>query len=358
MPGRFAHLLVTGGCGFIGSNFVRHVLSRETALHVTNLDLLVYSGNEENLADVVAGQPAGGGARYRFVKGDICDEETVSRIFTDSLSSRNRPPVDAVVHFAAESHVDRSIIDPTAFARTNVLGTAKLVECARIMRDALPPHFRFLHVSTDEVYGSLGPSAPPFSEDSPIAPNSPYAASKAGSDMVVRAYIQTYDFPALITRCSNNYGPFQYPEKLIPLMITNAMRDARLPVYGDGLNIRDWIHVDDHCAALWSVLNDGGLGTCYNIGGESEVTNLDIVKGILRALGKPESLIAFVKDRPGHDRRYAMNIGRIRGETGWRPVVPFDAGIQSTIEWYRRHEGWWRPLLGESQRIAKSVYKA
>lgn len=358
MPGHFAHLLVTGGCGFIGSNFIRYALSHEAELHVTNLDLLVYSGNEENLADVVEVQANDRRARYHFVKGDICDEDVVSRILSDSLNARDRPPVDAVVHFAAESHVDRSIIDPTAFAHTNVLGTAKLVECARIMHGALPPHFRFLHVSTDEVYGSLGPSDPPFSEDSPIAPNSPYAASKAGSDMVVRAYIQTYAFPALITRCSNNYGPFQYPEKLIPLMITNAMRDARLPVYGDGLNIRDWIHVDDHCAALWAVLNDGHLGACYNIGGESEMTNLDIVKGILEVLGKPDSLIEFVTDRPGHDRRYAMSIDRIRGETGWRPVVPFATGIESTIEWYRRHESWWRPLLGESQRVANAMYKA
>ena len=353
----FEHILVTGGCGFIGSNFVRHALTRNSGLHVTNLDLLTYSGNPENLTDVVGSNGPGGDSRYYFVQADITDANALLNLLRSSLNADDRPPIDAVVHFAAESHVDRSIMGPTPFVKTNVLGTSTLIENCRTMLDVLPAHFRFIHVSTDEVYGSLGASDPPFNEETPLAPNSPYAASKAGSDLLVRSYCQTFDFPAIITRCSNNYGPFQYPEKLIPLMITTAMRDAPLPVYGDGMNVRDWIHVDDHCAALWSVLQDGCLGTCYNIGGESELANLDIVKDIVVALGKPESLITFVTDRPGHDQRYAMNIGRIREDVGWQPVVSFDTGIQSTIEWYLQHEAWWRPLLRESGRVADAMYK-
>ncbi len=276
MPTPFEHILVTGGCGFIGSNFVRHALERESGLHVTNLDLLTYSGNPENLTDVVASNGPGGDARYHFVRADIGDGGAVSQLLRASLDANDRPPIDAVVHFAAESHVDRSIMGPTPFVRTNVLGTSTLIEACRTMLHGLPGHFRFVHVSTDEVYGSLGASDPPFSEETPLAPNSPYAASKAGSDLLVRSYYKTFDFPAIITRCSNNYGPFQYPEKLIPLMITAAMRGASLPVYGDGLNVRDWIHVDDHCAALRAVRRKGRSGACYNIGGESETTNLEI----------------------------------------------------------------------------------
>ena len=353
----FEHLLVTGGCGFIGSNFVRHALTRHSRLYVTNLDLLTYSGNPESLADVVGSNGPDGDSRYHFVQADITDGNALLNLLRGSLNADDRPPIDAVVHFAAESHVDRSIMGPSPFVRTNVLGTSTLVEICRTMLDVLPAHFRFIHVSTDEVYGSLGAADPPFSEQTPLAPNSPYAASKAGSDLLVRSYCRTFDFPAIITRCSNNYGPFQYPEKLIPLMITMAIRDAPLPVYGDGMNVRDWIHVEDHCAALWAVLQDGRLGTCYNIGGESEMPNLDIVKGIVAALGKPESLITFVTDRPGHDRRYAMNIDRIRDDVRWQPVVPFDTGIQSTIEWYLQHEAWWRPLLCESGRVADAMYK-
>ncbi len=353
----FEHILVTGGCGFIGSNFVRHALQRDTGLHVTNLDLLTYSGNPENLTDVVGNNGPGGDSRYHFVRADIGDGDAVSQLLRGSLDANDRPAIDAVVHFAAESHVDRSIMGPTPFVRTNVLGTSTLIETCRTMRDGLAGHFRFVHVSTDEVYGSLGASDPPFSEETPLAPNSPYAASKAGSDLLVRSYYKTFDFPAVITRCSNNYGPFQYPEKLIPLMITTAMRDAPLPVYGDGLNVRDWIHVDDHCAALWAVLLNGRIGACYNIGGESETTNLNIVRSILAALGKSESSITFVTDRPGHDRRYAMNIDRIRDHVGWQPAVSFDAGVQSTIDWYLQHEAWWRPLLRESGRVADTMYK-
>ncbi len=354
----FAHILVTGGCGFIGSNFIRHALTRDSRLQVTNLDLLTYSGNPKNLTDVVGSNGPDGDSRYHFVQADITDGTTLLDLLRSSLNADDRLPIDAVVHFAAESHVDRSIMGPTPFVMTNVIGTSTLMESCRSMLEVLPPHFRFIHVSTDEVYGSLGASDSPFSEEAPLAPSSPYAASKAGSDLLVRSYCTTYDFPAIITRCSNNYGPFQYPEKLIPLMITSAMRDAPLPVYGDGMYLRDWIHVDDHCAAVWAVLQGGRLGACYNIGGESEIANLDIVRGIIAALGKPDSLITFVTDRPGHDRRYAMNIDRIREDIGWQPVVSFDTGIQSTIEWYLQHEDWWRPLLCESGRVADTMYKS
>lgn len=354
----FEHILVTGGCGFIGSNFIRHALTRNSSLHVTNLDLLTYSGNLDNLKDVVSRNGPDGDSRYHFVQADINDTNMLLSLLRGYLKSDDCTPIDAVVHFAAESHVDRSILGPTPFVRTNVLGTSTLIETCRSMLDVLPGHFRFIHVSTDEVYGSLGASDRPFDEETPLAPNSPYAASKAGSDLLVRSYCQTFDFPAIITRCSNNYGPFQYPEKLIPLMITTAMRDAPLPVYGDGMNVRDWIHVDDHCNALWAVLQNGCLGTCYNIGGESEMANLSIVKIIVAALGKSESLISFVTDRPGHDRRYAMNIDHIRKEVGWRPVVRFESGIQSTIEWYLQHEAWWRPLLRESGLVMDTMYRS
>ena len=280
MPAPFEHILVTGGCGFIGSNFIRRTFMRDEAIHVTNLDLLTYSGNPENLRDVADSKGSAGDSRYRFVQADIADGDAVSQLLRSSLDADDHPPIDAVVHFAAESHVDRSILGPAPFVQTNVLGTSALMESCRNMLDRLPPRFRFIHVSTDEVYGSLGASDPPFSEETPLAPNSPYAASKAGSDLMVRSYCKTFGFPAIITRCSNNYGHFQFPEKLIPLMITNAMRDASLPVYGDGLNVRDWIHVDDHCAAISAVLVRGRLGACYNIGGEAEMANVDIVRRI------------------------------------------------------------------------------
>ena len=351
----FEHILVTGGCGFIGSNFIRHALNQNSSLHITNLDLLTYSGNPENLKDVVSG--SGCDSRYHFVRADIGDENFISQILCSDLDANGRPSIDAVVHFAAESHVDRSIIGSIPFVRTNVLGTSTLIETCRVVLDMLPSHFRFIHVSIDEVYGSLGASDPPFSKNTPLAPNSPYAASKAGSDLLVRSYCRTFDFPAIITRCSNNYGPFQYPEKFIPLMVTMAMCGAPLPVYGDGMNIRDWIHVEDHCAALWAVLRDGRLGTCYNIGGESETTNLEIVRNVVATLGKPESLITFVTDRLGHDQRYAMNIDRIRHDVGWRPTISFHTGLRSTIEWYLQNEDWWRPLLSESKRVADTIYR-
>ena len=352
----FRHVLVTGGCGFIGSNFVRHVLARDANLHVTNLDLLTYSGNPDNLADVTVEEDLDRRPRYHFLRDDIRNGEAVLRLLDASVGGNECPPIDAVVHFAAESHVDRSIMGPAQFVSTNVLGTSALLESCRATIARLPSWFRFIHVSTDEVYGSLGADDPPFHEDTPLAPNSPYAASKAGSDLLVRSYCRSFGFPAIITRCSNNYGPFQFPEKLIPLMITTAVRDAPLPIYGDGMNVRDWIHVEDHCAAIWAVLQGGRIGSCYNIGGQSEMTNLEIVQSILTALEKSEALITFVTDRPGHDRRYAICINRIQEELNWRPAVAFDAGIQATIEWYLDHESWWRPLLSESRRVADTMY--
>ncbi len=314
-------ILVTGGCGFIGSNFVRYVLQADKAVQIVNLDALTYAGNPENLADLTA-EP-----RYRFVKGDITDRADVEAALDG---------VDSIVHFAAESHVDRSILDSGPFVRTNVLGTQVLLDVARARK---PPLRRFVHVSTDEVYGSLGPTGA-FTEDTPLAPNSPYAASKAGSDLLVRAYAHTFGLPAVITRCSNNYGPYQFPEKLIPLFISNLSRDETVPVYGDGQQVRDWLHVRDHCAAIWRVWQDGQPGQVYNIGGRCEKTNLELTHELLAALGKPASLIRYVKDRPGHDRRYAIDCSKIERELGWRPTVSFVDGLRQTVAWYREHADW------------------
>jgi dTDP-glucose 4,6-dehydratase len=324
-------ILVTGGCGFIGSNFILYMLGSDKDCAIVNLDALTYAGNQDNLISVTKDR------RYTFVKADICDQKACADLFEEH-------DFDAVVHFAAESHVDRSIEGPAAFVLTNVLGTQNLLECARrAWKEKWHPK-RFVHVSTDEVYGTLGSSGY-FTETTPIAPNSPYSASKAGSDLIVRSYFETYGFPAIITRCSNNYGPYQFPEKLIPLMITNAMADIPLPVYGDGLNVRDWLHVSDHCRAIDLVLHKGKPGQVYNIGGSNEWHNIDIVKLILRELNRPESLIAFVTDRPGHDRRYAIDAGKIKRELGWAPAVMFDDGIRMTIKWYTENKWWWEKLL-------------
>ncbi|MBP1654434.1 MAG: dTDP-glucose 4,6-dehydratase [Bacteroidetes bacterium] len=323
------HILVTGGAGFIGSNFVRYLLQQEEGVHVVNFDSLTYAGNLENLVDVQSDP------RYVFVKGDICDPEAVA-------SALKAHSIDTIVHFAAESHVDRSILGAGAFIRTNVVGTQVLLEAARAAGIS-----KFLHVSTDEVYGSLGPEGL-FTETTPIHPNSPYAASKASSDLLALAWQHTYGLPVVVTRCSNNYGPYQFPEKLIPLMVCNAMRDIPLPVYGDGLNVRDWLHVRDHCAALLTVLRRGVAGEVYNIGGSNEWANIDIVKLVLRLLGKPESLISYVRDRPGHDRRYAIDATRIHRELGWKPTVSFDQGLAETVRWYVDHRTWWsRVMTGE-----------
>jgi dTDP-glucose 4,6-dehydratase len=319
-------LLVTGGAGFIGSNFVLSTLAA-TGEPVVTLDKLTYAASLMNL------RPLEGDARHTFVRGDICDRELVR-----SLLHRHKPR--AIVHFAAESHVDRSIEGPAEFVQTNVVGTWCLLEEARAY--AKDASLRFLHVSTDEVYGTLGPDDPAFTEETPYAPNSPYAASKAASDHLVRAYFHTYGLPVVTTNCSNNYGPHQFPEKLIPLMIANALAGKPLPVYGDGRNVRDWLYVGDHCDALRLVLERGRAGETYNIGGESERANNDVVALLCRLLDRARprksgcyaDLISYVKDRPGHDRRYAMNVAKIRRELGWRPAESFESGLEKTVQWY------------------------
>jgi dTDP-glucose 4,6-dehydratase len=313
------NLLVTGGAGFIGSNYVRMRRAQRPNDKIVVLDKLTYAGNLASIADV---------KNLEFIRADICDGKAVG----ETLAAHK---IEAVVHFAAESHVDRSIEGPLAFVQTNVTGTAVLLEQARAAKVQ-----RFLHVSTDEVYGDLGPKDPAFTERTPIAPRSPYSASKAGSDLLVHAYFETYKFPAVMTRCSNNYGPYQFPEKLIPLMIVNAMSDKDLPVYGDGMNIRDWIHVEDHCAGIDRVLEKGRDGEVYNLGGRSERHNIDIVKKILSLLGKPETLIRMVKDRPGHDRRYAIDDTKAEKELGWTRKRSFEDGLVETIEWYKSHREW------------------
>jgi len=328
-------VLVTGGAGFIGSNFIHHFLAGNPDTRVVNLDLLTYAGNLENLKGIEADP------RYSFVKGDVCDAELVASILS-------REKIDAVVHFAAESHVDRSIMGPEVFVRTNVLGTQVLLEEGRRHWAAgAVDDFRFLQVSTDEVYGSLGATGF-FTESTPLAANSPYAASKAGADLLVRAYRETYGFPTLNTRCSNNYGPYQFPEKLIPLMIRNIIGQQPLPVYGDGLNVRDWLHVKDHSAAVETVLRRGAPGGVYNIGGNNEWRNIDIVNLVCdlldNRLGRPagtsRGLVTFVKDRPGHDRRYAIDATRMRNELGWEPSCTFEQGIGETIDWYLANQEW------------------
>ncbi len=332
-------ILVTGGAGFIGSNFVLQALA-QTDGPLINLDLLTYAGNPANLASLQ------GDSRYRLVQGDICDSELVA-----SLLREHRPR--AVVHFAAESHVDRSIADPRAFIRTNVEGTFNLLQQSRLywadLDDRSKSTFRFLHVSTDEVYGSLRAEDPAFCETTPYAPNSPYAASKAASDHLARSYFHTWGFPVLTTNCSNNYGPFQFPEKLIPLVILNALEGKALPVYGDGKNVRDWLFVEDHCTAIRTVLEHGRIGETYNIGGNSERANIDVVTTICdlvdemrpRAASTPRrNLITFVKDRPGHDRRYAIDASKISQELGWKPAAQFEDGLRKTVEWYLGNTAW------------------
>jgi dTDP-glucose 4,6-dehydratase len=330
-------VLVTGGAGFIGSNFVHYMLKNYPSYDVINFDLLTYAGNLENLAEVQDNP------RYTFVKGDITDRETVKQVFDRG--------VDVVVHFAAESHVDRSILEPDIFVKTNVLGTQVLLDAAKAYGVK-----KFVHVSTDEVYGTLGETGL-FTETTPLAPNSPYSASKAGSDLLVRAYYETFGLPVNITRCSNNYGPYQFPEKLIPLMIANALNDKPLPVYGDGLNIRDWLYVEDHCSAIDLVLHKGVNGEVYNVGGNNERTNIQIVRTILSELGKPESLIQYVQDRPGHDRRYGIDATKIRTELGWTPKHHFETGIKETIRWYLEHQDWWKRIRsGEYQTYYAEQY--
>jgi dTDP-glucose 4,6-dehydratase len=336
-------ILITGGAGFIGSNFISYILKTHPDHRVVNLDALTYAGNLENLRAVAEAEGGGPRARYQFVKGDIRDVQLVDRIVADG--------VEAIINFAAESHVDRSIDNAGIFIETNVLGTQVLLDAA--LRHQVQ---RYVQISTDEVYGSLGPTGK-FTESTPIAPNSPYSASKAGADLLVRSYYETFKLPALITRCSNNYGPYQFPEKLIPLFITNALSDQHLPLYGDGLNVRDWIHVEDHCAAIDCVLHRGTPGEVYNIGGNCEKTNREITRIILQELDKPESLIRFVKDRPGHDRRYAIDCTKMMRELGWAQNYNFQTGMQETVTWYSHNREWWtRVKSGEYRDFYQRWY--
>ena len=358
---RPAAVLVTGGAGFIGSNLVRWILAKDPLVQVINLDALTYAGNLESLSDVAERYGGDGDGRYFFVHGDVRDAELVARILSgtalEPLTKRPMPRPDAVLHLAAESHVDRSILGPAEFVGTNVQGTLNLLERSRRELEANPRPFRFVNVSTDEVYGSLGSADPAFTERHPLKPNSPYSASKAGADCLVRAYAETFGLPCITTRCSNNYGPYQFPEKLIPLMITRALGDRPLPVYGDGKNVRDWIHVTDHASALWTVCTRGNVkDEVYNIGGESEVENITIVRTLLSALGKPDSLIQYVTDRPGHDRRYAMDNTFIRSRLGWRPERRLEEALADTVEWYLGNQRWWERVQSEAYRAAHSLY--
>jgi dTDP-glucose 4,6-dehydratase len=330
-------IFITGGAGFIGSNFIRHILAQRKQYSVVNFDKLTYAGNLDNLASI-ADDP-----RYRFVKGDICDTAAVDAAMSGC---------EWVVHFAAESHVDRSIYEPSAAIETNVVGTFVLLQIAR--KQGIK---RFVHISTDEVYGDIAPGA--FAdEDSPIQPSSPYSASKASSDLLVRSYVRTYDFPALITRSSNNYGPYQFPEKFLPLMITNALDGKRLPIYGDGKQQRDWLHVEDNCRGVLAVLEHGRFGEVYNIGGLDIVENLTMAQRLLRILGKPETLLNYVKDRPGHDRRYALTCQKMEGDLGWKPSIPLDEGIRQTIEWYKGNNDWMERIrAGEYRSYYQKYYE-
>ena len=329
-------LLVTGGVGFIGSNFIRHIRQEHPDWEITNLDKLTYAGNLENLKDI-QDQPG-----YHFVKGDIADRELVDKLLSQEF--------DVIVNFAAESHVDRSILDASPFIETNVKGTQVLLEGAK--KHGIQ---RFIQVSTDEVYGSIDSGR--FTEESLLSPNSPYSASKTAADLLCRAYFKTHHLPAIVTRCTNNLGPYQFPEKLIPLAITNALEDKPIPVYGDGLNIRDWIFVADHCRALDVVIQKGQPGEIYNIGSGNEKTNLELIHKLLELLDKPQSLIQFVTDRPAHDRRYALDCARIATELGWKPAYSFEKALSATVDWYLKNESWWRSIKsGEYSRYYKKMY--
>jgi dTDP-glucose 4,6-dehydratase len=346
------NMLVTGGCGFIGANFIRHLLNEsDYAGRIINVDNLTYAGNPENLAGIERNYPD----RYIFIQADICDGARMEKIFADYQ-------IDSVCHFAAESHVDRSIVKPNAFIQTNIVGTFNLLESSRSRLDHM---IRFHHISTDEVYGSLGKNGY-FTETTPYKPNSPYSASKASSDHLVRAYHKTYDLPMTISNCSNNYGPYQFPEKLVPLIILNALEGKSLPIYGDGGNVRDWLYVRDHCTAIWEIMKHGRSGETYNIGGNSEMENLKLVEMICDILDeitrlpnnrRRRDLIAFVKDRPGHDRRYAIDFGKLRQELGWFPEASLETGVRDTIKWYMENKKWVeRVKSGEYQKWIKTHY--
>lgn len=338
-------LLITGGCGFIGSNFIHHMRTTHPELELINLDKLSYSGNPDNLK-ALKDDPY-----YRLVHGDITDEHLVELVFEENQ-------VQGVVHFAAESHVDRSILEARGFVQANVVGTQVLLERSRqywtdiLSRDL---SFRFVHISTDEIYGTLGEDGS-FSEESPFRPNSPYAATKAAADLLVRAYFETYGLPTLIVRPSNNYGPYQFPEKFIPLMITNLMEDKPVPVYGKGLNVRDWVFVEDVCRAVDLIMNQGKPGEAYNVGGETEKRNIDVARKVLTLLGKDESYLSFVQDRPGHDLRYALNNKKIKDELDWKLTMAFHEGIEKTVAWYKANEWWWKPLKERLSKESKGFW--
>jgi dTDP-glucose 4,6-dehydratase len=331
-------MLITGGAGFIGSNFIHYVMDHHPDYRIINVDKLTYAGNLENLKDIEANP------NYTFVKADICNVNAINGVFSSYA-------IDYIINFAAESHVDRSIEDPSIFLKTNILGTQVLLDAARKYGVK-----KFVQISTDEVYGSLGPTGY-FTEDTPLSPNSPYSASKASADMLVMAYYRTYGLPVNITRCSNNYGPYQFPEKLIPLFVTNALSDKELPLYGDGKNIRDWIYVEDHCSAVDLVLHKGVEGEVYNIGGHSEKANIEITELILDYLGKPHTLIKYVKDRLGHDRRYAIDCSKIERDLGWKPAYSFEDGMKKTIRWYIDNRPWWEKIKsGEYMEYYERMY--
>ena len=335
------NILVTGGAGFIGSNFVYYMLKKHPDYRIVCIDALTYAGNLSTLEEAQKNE------NFRFVKADITDRKAVEALFSEENFT-------AVVNFAAESHVDRSIEEPEVFLKTNILGTQVLMDCARKFGN-----IRYHQVSTDEVYGDLPLDRPDlfFTEETPIHTSSPYSSSKAGADLLVQAYHRTYGLPVTISRCSNNYGPYHFPEKLIPLMIINALKGKNLPVYGDGLNIRDWLYVEDHCKAIDMILENGRIGEVYNIGGHNERANIDVVKTVLRILGKDESLITYVKDRPGHDMRYAIDPTKIKNELGWYPETTFDEGIKRTVEWYLQNEDWWQNIVsGEYMNYYEKMY--
>jgi dTDP-glucose 4,6-dehydratase len=334
---RIMKLLVTGGAGFIGSNFIHYILKKYPDYKIVNLDLLTYAGNLENLKEIEKNP------NYKFVKGDIVDQKIVNELVKD---------IDIIVNFAAESHVDRSILDSQDFIRTNIIGTHALLEAAKNNGGV-----RFHHVSTDEVYGSLGPEDAPFNELTAYDPRSPYSASKAASDHMVRAYYHTHNLPITISNCSNNYGPYQFPEKLIPLFITNLIEDKKVPLYGDGMNIRDWLYVEDHCEAIDLIIHQGKIGETYCIGGNSEKTNKEITYKILELMGKGEDNIEFVKDRPGHDRRYAIDFSKIKNELGWEPKISFEDGLKMTVDWFKNNVEWWKKIKsGEYQKYYEKNY--
>jgi dTDP-glucose 4,6-dehydratase len=343
------NIIITGGAGFIGSHVVRLFVNKYPEYHIINVDKLTYAGNLANLKDI-ENKP-----NYTFVKADICDFDTMVKLIQDEK-------VDGIIHLAAESHVDRSIKDPFTFAKTNVLGTLSLLQAARLYWESLPEKYegkRFYHISTDEVYGALEFDGTLFSEETKYAPHSPYSASKASSDHFVRAFHDTYGMPTIVTNCSNNYGPYQFPEKLIPLFINNIRHRKPLPVYGKGENVRDWLYVIDHCRAIDLIIRQGQAGEVFNIGGHNERTNLQVVKTVLRELNKPESLITYVADRPGHDRRYAIDPSKIHRELGWLPETHFDEGIHQTVQWYLNNKPWWLHIInGEYQNYYARMYSS